>query len=118
MTRPEQVLRIDNLFQIADWQHKLHWQAFREDVDIFRLYGDGKTGPTAALLRFHAGSRVPTHTHEGFEHILVLSGSQVDENSRSERGDLIVNPPGTSHTVLSETGCIVLAIYEKPVRFT
>jgi hypothetical protein len=28
---------------------------------------------------------------------------------------VIVNPPGTRHRVLSETGCIGLAIY--PVRF-
>lgn len=30
---------------------------------------------------------------------------------------LIINPPGTSHGILSESGCIVLAIYEKPVKF-
>jgi anti-sigma factor ChrR (cupin superfamily) len=53
----------------------------------------------------------------GYEHILVLSGAQVDENSKSETGTLIVNPPGTRHSVLTEGGCIVLAIYEKPVQF-
>ena len=57
------------------------------------------------------------HEHTGYEHILVLTGTQVDENSRSEAGTLIVNPPGTRHSVLSETGCIVLAVYENPVRF-
>jgi len=40
----------------------------------------------------------------------------VDENSRASTGDLIVNPPGTKHSVYSESACIVLAIYEKPVR--
>jgi anti-sigma factor ChrR (cupin superfamily) len=57
------------------------------------------------------------HAHTGYEHIVVLAGSQVDENSRAAAGSLIVNPPQTSHSVLSETGCIVLAIYEKPVAF-
>ena len=47
----------------------------------------------------------------------MLSGSQVDENARAETGMLIINPPGTSHSILSENGCIVLAIYEKPVKF-
>jgi hypothetical protein len=29
----------------------------------------------------------------------------------------VINPPGTRHKVSSDDGCIVLAIYEKPVRF-
>jgi anti-sigma factor ChrR (cupin superfamily) len=111
------VLTLKDLFQVADWQDTLPWKPFREGVDIYRLYGDGKTGPTAALLRFHSGARVPLHEHVGYEHIIVLAGSQVDENSRAHTGTMIINPPGTRHSVLSETGCIVLAIYEKPVAF-
>jgi hypothetical protein len=71
------VLRLTDLFHVAQWQDNLPWASFREGVDIYRLYGDGVTGPSAALLRFHAGA-------EG---------------------------------VLSEKGCIVLAVNEEPVRF-
>lgn len=119
MTRDDsgQVLKLHDLMQITGWQHKLPWQPFQQGVEIFRLYGDGQTGPSAALLRFQPGGRVRYHEHTGYEHILMLSGSQVDDNSRTLTGALIVNPPGTSHSVMSETGCIVLAIYEKPVRF-
>jgi anti-sigma factor ChrR (cupin superfamily) len=112
-----EVVKLSDLLQVSGWQHKLPWKPFQPGVEIYRLYGDGVSGPTAALLRFRPGGRVPLHEHMGFEHILVLSGSQVDENSKSETGMLIINPPGTSHSVLSENGCIVLAIYEKPVRF-
>lgn len=117
ITREFAVLRLTDLFAIADWQHRLTWTPFRDGVDIYRLYGDGVTGPTAALLRFHRGGFVPRHEHLGYEHIIVLAGAQVDENSRAGAGTLIVNPPGTSHSVSSETGCIVLAIYERPVAF-
>jgi len=113
----DRVLKLSDLFHISGWQQRLPWKPFQDGVDIYRLYGDGESGPTAALLRFKAGGRVPMHEHMGFEHIIVLAGSQVDENSRTETGALIINPPGTSHSVLSENGCIVLAIYEKPVRF-
>jgi anti-sigma factor ChrR (cupin superfamily) len=113
----EQVLKLNDLFQISGWQHKLNWKPFQPGVDIYRLYGDGETGPTAALLRFRAGGRVALHEHTGYEHIFVLAGSQVDENSQAETGSLIINPPGTSHSILSSNGCIVLAIYEKPVKF-
>lgn len=111
------VLKLNDLLQISSWQQKLPWKPFQPGVDIYRLYGDGETGSSAALLRFRAGGRVPTHEHSGYEHILILSGSQVDENSRADAGMLIINPPGTSHGVLSENGCIVLAIYEKPPLF-
>jgi anti-sigma factor ChrR (cupin superfamily) len=113
----DRLLKLNDLFQISGWQHKLKWQPFSEGVDIYRLYESGSEGPSASLLRFRKGGRVPLHEHMGFEHIFVLSGSQVDENSTAETGSLIINPPGTSHSILSENGCIVLAIYEKPVKF-
>jgi anti-sigma factor ChrR (cupin superfamily) len=113
----DRVLALTDLFHVAKWQHTLAWTPFRDGIDIYRLYGDGASGPSAALLRFHPGARVPLHEHTGYEHILVLAGSQVDENSRAAAGTLIINPPQTRHSVLSETGCIVLAIYERPVTF-
>lgn len=112
-----QVLKLVDLFRIGEWESTLPWTPFRDGVDIYRLYGDGVSGPTAALLRFQPGARVTLHEHTGYEHILILSGTQVDENSFAETGTLIVNPPRTRHSVLSEQGCIVLAIYEKPVSF-
>jgi anti-sigma factor ChrR (cupin superfamily) len=111
------VVKLTDLFQVSGWQHKLPWKYFQPGVDIYRLYENGEEGPTAALLRFQPGARVPPHEHTGYEHIFVLSGSQVDENSEAETGSLIINPPGTSHGILSKTGCIVLAIYERPVKF-
>ncbi|HVY70954.1 MAG TPA: cupin domain-containing protein [Verrucomicrobiae bacterium] len=111
------VLKLADLHRISEWQHQLAWKPFQDGVEVFRLYGDGETGPTAALLRFRPGGRVQLHEHTGFEHVLVLSGGQVDENSRAVEGDLIINPPGTCHSIWSEHGCIVLAIYEKPVKF-
>lgn len=112
-----QRLELHNLFNIAQWQDKIPWQPFQEGVDIHRLYGNGLTGPTAALIRLGPGGKVPLHEHTGHEHIIVLSGSERDQNSPVEAGTLIINPPGTQHSVVSDAGCIVLAIYEKPVSF-
>ena len=60
---------------------------------------------------------MPFHTHSGYEHILVLAGAQRDQNSAMAPGTLTINPPGSEHSVVGEAGCIVLAIYEKPVEF-
>ena len=110
-------LELRDLFHIAERADEIPWQPFREGVEIHRLYGDGITGPTAALLRFREGGKVPLHSHPGYEHVIVLSGTQRDQNSQIHPGTLIVNPPGTSHSVVSDPGCIVLAIYQEPVRF-
>ena len=111
------VIEIREVFDLVNQQEEISWEPFREGVDIHRLYGDGKTGPAAALLRFREKGRVPLHQHQGWEHILVLSGSQRDEFGTIEAGTLRVHAPGTSHRIISEAGCIVLAIYEKPVTF-
>jgi anti-sigma factor ChrR (cupin superfamily) len=110
-------LELKNLFCFADHQEEIAWKPYKEGVEIFRLYGDGITGPTAALIRYRKCAEVPLHEHSGYEHILILAGSQSDGNGVFGVGTLIINAPGTRHKVSSENGCIVLAIYEKPVRF-
>jgi anti-sigma factor ChrR (cupin superfamily) len=111
--RPE----VTDLFRVATHPEEIPWQPFGDGVEIHRLYGDGITGPTAALIRFRKDGRVPIHAHTGYEHIIVLAGTQRDQNSIATAGTLIINPPGTRHSVVSEAGCIVLAIYERPVKF-
>lgn len=110
----EQVVILKDLLNIAALQDQLPWQPFREGVDIYQLYSDSK-GSAAALLRYQPGAKVPRHDHQGFEHIFVLSGSQTDQNGEHEAGTLVINPPSSNHSVISVSGCIVLAIWEKPI---
>lgn len=110
-------VELRHLFDIVNRQDEIPWAPFKDGVEIHRLYGDGKTGPTAALLRFQKAGKVPLHEHAGYEHIIVLAGAQRDQRGSAEAGTLIINPPGTCHSVEGEAGCIVLAIYEKAVRF-
>lgn len=110
-------LELTELFRLAERADDIPWQPFKDGVDIHRLYGDGMSGPSAALLRFREAGKVPLHEHGGYEHILVLAGAQRDQNSVAAAGTLMINPPGTRHSVVAEAGCIVLAIYHEPVRF-
>lgn len=95
----------------------LPWQPFREGVEIYPLYKDEskENGASAALLRYQAGAKVPYHSHGGYEHILVLSGSQSDADGLYPKGSFVINSPNTSHQVSSEEGCVVLIVWEKPV---
>jgi anti-sigma factor ChrR (cupin superfamily) len=107
-----------DLSHSIEWEAGITWMPFQAGVEIHRLYGDGVSGPAAALLRFSPGGKIPLHFHTGYEHIIVLDGSQVDEHGQLFAGGLRIHPPGSSHSVTSESGCIVLAIYEKPVSFS
>lgn len=113
----EPFIELNGLFEIIRNQEDYSWEYFRDGVDIHRLYGDGINGPSAALLRYRETAPIPSHVHEGYEHILVLCGSQEDSNGLIEAGTLRVHFPGTVHRGTGYAGCIVLAIYEKPVRF-
>ena len=59
---------------------------------------------------------MPLHEHEGFEHVLVLEGSQEDERGRYPAGTLVLNPPGSRHSVRSPDGCVALLVWERPIR--
>lgn len=95
---------------------RLDWRPFHPGVDIVELYPASADGAHAALLRYAPGANVPMHVHAGFEHILVLRGQQEDESGVYPAGTLVINHPGTRHRVKSAEGCVVLAIWQRPVQ--
>ena len=107
---------LDNILSLHENPELIVWAPFREGVDIHPIYRD-EDGCSAALLKYQPGSRIPAHQHEGYEHILILSGEQSDDENVYTRGQLVIHPPGSSHSIYSKTGCIVMAIWEKPVKF-
>lgn len=110
-------LILHDLPKLAGSQYELDWQPFYPGVEVHWIYRGENDGASAALIRFQPGGRVPLHEHRGYEHIYLLHGSQTDENGTLRAGSLKVNPPGTRHSIVSEEGCLVLAIYEKRAKF-
>lgn len=115
--RPDGSFVFPNLAILAEEQNRLPWEPFHLGVDIHWLYREDDHGYSAALIRFQPGGTVPLHEHRGFEHIYVLRGSQSDGNGCVKAGSLLVHRPGTRHKIVSEEGCLVLAIYQKPAQF-
>lgn len=109
-------LLVKGLFGTGSDYDKFAWGPFREGVDMARLYGSTEGGPSAALLRYAPGAKVPVHLHRGMEHILVLTGAQRDDHGSYEAGSLLIHGPGSTHSVASEQGCVVLAIWSAPVE--
>jgi anti-sigma factor ChrR (cupin superfamily) len=96
---------------------ELHFEPFREGVEKAALFRDASSGEEVAVLRYAPGANVPEHEHAGYEYIFVLQGSQSDERGNYGVGTLVVNAPGTQHTVVSPEGCVVLAMWARPVLF-
>jgi len=93
------------------------WEPFRPGVEVRWIYRTPH-GTSSALLRYAPGATLERHVHPGYEHILVLSGSQTDDNGEHPAGTLIVHAPGSSHAISTTGGCIVLAVWEKAVHLT
>jgi len=93
------------------------YEPLRPGIDILYLYQDGDAGSSCALLRYQPGAEVPAHVHQGFEHVYVLAGEQSDERGSYRKGSFVINPPGTNHRVWSQSGCLVLIVWNRPVAF-
>ncbi|HEY3698874.1 MAG TPA: cupin domain-containing protein [Spongiibacteraceae bacterium] len=106
-----------NLINIEPSNPDLIWEPLQPGVDICVLHGDRLHGCATALLRYQPGASIPRHTHTGHEHLLILRGSQRDENGSYRQGTFLINKPEGGHRVSSDEGCLVLAIWEAPVKF-
>ncbi len=110
-------ISLNDLFTAGTNLATRDWTDFRPGVIASWVYGNGDAGPASAFLKYAPGAAIPWHWHPAHEHILVLEGSQSDENGIYRAGSVLISPPGTGHTVRSDEGCVVLAIWEKPVQF-
>jgi anti-sigma factor ChrR (cupin superfamily) len=91
------------------------WEILRPGIKIKTLFEVGTY--RVALLRYEAGASVPLHKHEGDEHIFILEGSQSDEHGTYHAGSYVFNPQGSTHSVKSEHGCLVLIHWLASVSF-
>ncbi|MHC0052502.1 cupin domain-containing protein [Actibacterium sp. D379-3] len=99
---------------LKDGWRDLDFVPFSAGVEAYWLR---RADPQMAVLRYAPGAAVPRHRHIGLETILVLDGVQSDDRGTYVRGDLVLNPAGSEHRVWSDTGCVVLLQWEKPVQF-
>jgi anti-sigma factor ChrR (cupin superfamily) len=101
---------------LAGGWRTLAFGPFRDGVGIHWLEkGETADDPSLALLKYAPGASVPRHRHLGLETVIVLDGSQSDENGDYHEGAVVLNPVGSVHSVTSPEGCVVLIHWTKPV---
>lgn len=60
-----------------------------------------------SIVRYAPGSHFSPHVHTGGEEFIVLEGVFQDEHGDFPQGSYIRNPPQSSHTPGSESGCVI-----------
>ena len=108
---------VNGLFDRDQLVASRQWQTLREGVFISPIYEEVNLGSSAAFLHYIPGARVPKHFHLGFEHIVILHGSQFDGLQEYRPGTLVIHSPDSHHQIHSPDGCVALGIWEKPVKF-
>jgi anti-sigma factor ChrR (cupin superfamily) len=68
----------------------------------------GEVARATSVVRYAPGSHFSAHLHAGGEEFIVLDGVFQDEYNDYPAGSYIRNPPQSSHTPGSETGCVIL----------
>ncbi|MGG7565803.1 ChrR family anti-sigma-E factor [Rhodovulum sp. DZ06] len=92
----------------------------------FRLPGlseavfDGFEGEEVSMLRARPGAPIFSHTHEGVEATLVLSGALEERGQVYRRGDVALATPEVDHRprILDEGQCICFVVNTGKLRFT
>ena len=78
-------------------------------IAVKSLRTDQATGRAPSfLLRFEPGAKYPYHDHPAGEELFVLSGSCLIEGATLDAGDYLHTPPGSKHSVQTDTGCTLL----------
>ena len=74
---------------------------------------------SAKLIKMDPGAKVPLHSHNGKEYILVIDGSFCDEYGEYSKGDLQINDSKIRHTPVAcnDSGCVCLTITEDDLVF-
>lgn len=84
--------------------------------DLYTTEQTGPSGPAAALVRYKPGACTPAHRHPGYELVYVFDGELLTDRGRHPRHTLVVMAPGSVHAPRSDTGCLLLVMWEQPVE--
>jgi quercetin dioxygenase-like cupin family protein len=85
------------------------WKSFGvPGISIGKLYLDKKKREITCLMRLEPGVTFPAHRHATSEEVFVLEGDLIVEGEVCHQGDYIRSVPGSTHSPITEGGCLLL----------
>ena len=100
-------INIDYSKRVVINHHDLPWIKSPDlgvERRLLERLGD-EVAKATSIVRYQPDSKFQIHTHDFGEEIFVLDGIFSDETGNYPAGTYIMNPPGSSHTPFSESGC-------------
>ena len=84
----------------------------------YRIASSGRG--EASLLLVKAGRQMPSHTHEGSEVTLVLTGGFHDITGHYARGDIAIAGADLDHRPMTDedADCLCFAVTDGPLHLT
>ena len=89
-----------------DWEGSEMPGVERRRLD--RVRSDQPNEAVSTVVKYAPGSHFSPHIHTGGEEFVVLDGVFQDEHGDYPSGMYVRNPPTSSHTPGSESGCTIL----------
>ena len=94
----------------------LKWKKVAGGISEAQLFIDNET--QCEFIYMAPGGKVPVHTHQGSEAILVLDGSFEDELGEYKTSDFIIRDAQHNHQPRSKEGCLCFSVLDSPLQFT
>lgn len=96
----------------------IKWKFKLPGISAYDL--EGYDGERVQLLRAIPGATIPSHTHDGEEATLVLSGLMQDGEHVLGKGDVIQADHHDDHTpkIIGDEVCICLIVMSGKLKFT
>ncbi|MDX1572430.1 MAG: cupin domain-containing protein [Methylophaga sp.] len=82
------------------------------------LLRNNQQGGRSSYVQLIAGARFPRHQHEGYEEILVISGSVQISGQELAQHDYLLTEPGEEHDVLALTDAVIFVSSERATPIT
>ena len=76
-------------------------------VELCQLHLDTAQERQTLLIRMEPGATLPQHLHGGTEECFIVRGDLRDRDLRLQATDYIRFEKGTSHSVVTEQGCLL-----------
>jgi len=86
------------------------WEKRAPGIRTFEIGLDHRNLPVR-LFRLTSGISVPTHSHNGLERGMVLTGGFTDDVGHFVRGDVSVREPGFDHVAKVDEGEACVALF-------
>jgi len=90
------------------------WQGIQRKV--LEFVNHAKMGRETSILKFLPGASLPTTSWDERLDFFVIDGSCSDEHGNYGKHTFVRQPPGTRHTLRSESGCTLYAKWRIPIK--